>query len=101
MTLIVRVGALWNRDAYQFGHLALVVSVTDSDGKPVSGLSEQNFAVYVFDRLAGGNIPMTSSKAAPPSDFQVATEPEGVYGMVTADAPEPPQGSGQWGATSL
>jgi hypothetical protein len=85
--LTVRAGALWNRGAAQEGGLALIVSVTKADGTRVTGLTDRDFAVYVFDRFS--SAPPPAVKAAPPFDFGEVSDPAGVYGMVT---PSPPAG---------
>ena len=91
--LTVRAGALWNRNAPN-AQLALIVSVTRADGTHVTGLTDQAFAVYVFDRSPGGPPPPV--KAAPPLDFAEVPDPAGVYSMVTARPP-----AGGWGDEEL
>ena len=54
MAFAVRVGALWNRNVGQGSPLGLLVSVN----RPPPVCGENNFAVYVLDRVTGSVPPV-------------------------------------------
>jgi hypothetical protein len=79
--LSVRVGALWLPSNPPGSGFAVVVSVTRADGSAVTGLTVDDFDVYV---VGNPNNMMTGAK----SDFaEFPAPPGGVYMMGTGNAP--------------
>jgi hypothetical protein len=87
-------GALWNREVGKEGQLALIVSVTGPDGTGITGLTEDAFTVYVFDRFPSAPPPVI--KVVPPPDFGEVSDAAGCYGMSTGSPP-----AGGWGDEEL
>jgi hypothetical protein len=77
--LVVRAAPSWNRQLGMASHIALVVTVNDGTGAPVTGLQASNF--HVFD--AGGHGGIEDSRAISPFETVREHSAGGAQGAYT------------------